>query len=141
MTPERFDELLLDYLYDLLDEADARAVREHVAAHPEAQAKVERARGLLAGAARYEFPGVRFAGPGAEPVASPAGAAPAGARRTWLVWAVAAAVLIAVGVAAYPVCKHVSEYLDARHGHEVAQNDLDGARHEREQLVRERDRE
>src|SRR5262245_64747505 len=104
MTPERFNELLLDYLYDLLDEAEVRAVREHIAAHPEAQAQLERARGLLAGAARYEFAGVRFSAPAADavtaptpraPVASPAGATPR-ASRSWLPWVLVGSVVIAV---------------------------------------------
>ena len=42
LTPERFHDLFLDYLYDLLDEADAQAVREYVAANPAAKVELGR---------------------------------------------------------------------------------------------------
>src|SRR5262245_25017292 len=130
MNPERFNELLLDYLYDLLDEAEARAVREHVAAHPEAQAQLERARGLLAGAARYEFPGVRFSAPGAEAVTAPAPAAPVAApaaatpsaSRSWVPWVVVASLVIAFGAIGYPLSTHLGEYTQARRSYEAARH-------------------
>src|SRR5947208_9492470 len=76
LTHDRFRELFLDYLYDLLDEADAQAVREYVAAHPAARAELDRARTLLAGAARVAFPNVSFQAPAAEPAVTKPTASP-----------------------------------------------------------------
>ena len=66
--------LILDHLYGLLDEAEARAVEEHLQACPACAEARDKARGwsdLLARAARSDFPEVKFAAP-SEPVAAPA---------------------------------------------------------------------
>src|SRR5262245_58425618 len=98
LTHDRFHELFLDYLYDLLDEADARAVREYLAANPAAQAELDRAQSLLSGAARVAFPSVSFQAPPAETAASrppvtprpTAKPAPQPMKVVWIRWAVAA---------------------------------------------------
>src|SRR5262245_23873102 len=59
-------ELLLDFLYDLLDQADQRPLLDHLAGCPACQAALESARAqqkLLAQAARLSFPDVRFTPP------------------------------------------------------------------------------
>src|SRR5262249_37616702 len=67
---------LLEYLYDLLDEADRQALAAHLGGCPACQAALVRAQAqqrLLAAAARLEFPAVRFTPPTAEaPPAPPA---------------------------------------------------------------------
>ncbi|MFL5341571.1 MAG: alpha-2-macroglobulin family protein [Gemmataceae bacterium] len=113
LTPERFHELLLDYAYDLLEPADAQAMRDYLAAHPEAASEVERARGLLAAAARSEFPAVRFEPPAARPAVQPRGPAQPAAKpmsRVWLTWVVAAVVLLAVGGVVGPGTRHLMRY-------------------------------
>src|SRR5262249_37059640 len=99
---------LLDYLYDLLDEAEARELRAHLDGCPACQRALEQARAqqkLLAAAARVSFPDVTFAPPPAEQITP----APAAGVRTvllpvkprvrkpvrWGRWAAAAAVLLA----------------------------------------------
>lgn len=105
---------LLDYLYDLLDEAEAAHLRAHLEGCPACQAALGQARAqqkLLAAAARLHFPGVTFAPP-PEPAPVPAVTAqpaPSGVRNVllpvkprlrrpvrWQPWAAAAAVLLAV---------------------------------------------
>src|SRR5205823_5144663 len=88
----------------------------------------------------------RFAVPAAEavtapgpraPVASPAGATPR-ASRSWIPWAVVAAVVIAVAAVGYPVSQHFGEYRQAQRSYEVAQRAADEARHERERTIAKR---
>src|SRR5258708_16683551 len=111
LTPERFHDLFLDYLYDLLDEADAQAVREYVAANPAAKVELDRAKALLAGAARVAFPNVSFQPPAADkPRATPAAPAPKPMSRVWLRWAIAAALLLAVGGLGGPALHHYGQY-------------------------------
>jgi uncharacterized protein YfaS (alpha-2-macroglobulin family) len=116
ISPERFRELLLDHLYDLLDEPDAQAVREYLSAHPEAQAEVERVRHLVAAAARCEFPQVRFVPPAGEaasrPAAAPRAAAakPESVRRNWVRWAVAACLILGLAALVPPAARHVIGY-------------------------------
>src|SRR5205085_3668856 len=98
-APEPTPELLLDYLYGLLDPAEAEQLRPYLAT-PAGQAalrRAERARDLFAAAAKSEFPGVRFEPPAAAPAA-----VVNGQRRGWRLvgWCVAAAVVLAVGVPA-----------------------------------------
>src|SRR5262245_39856211 len=110
--------LLLDYLYDLLDGDDRRALEAHVAGCAGCPAALERARrdrALLAAAAKMEFPAVRFVPPEEAPPAAPQ-PAPVAERdvlplppavrarprtRRPLRWAVAAAVLLGLGVPAF----------------------------------------
>ncbi|MFO0809348.1 MAG: alpha-2-macroglobulin family protein [Gemmataceae bacterium] len=85
------DELALDYLYGLLDAADAEAARARLDS-PEGRIALDRAgrmQQLLSVAAKSDFPGVRFEPP-VEPVRS---SMPV---RRWLGWAVVAAALMAV---------------------------------------------
>ena len=59
-------ERMLDHLYDLLDGAEAKDFRDHLAGCPACQASLEKARAhqqLLASVARQQFPGVRFVAP------------------------------------------------------------------------------
>ncbi|HYV36643.1 MAG TPA: zf-HC2 domain-containing protein, partial [Gemmataceae bacterium] len=107
-------ELLLDYLYGLLDDAEAEGLRQHLAGcatcqQALAQAKVQQ--NLLAQAARkyqevplFELPADEIAvlPMVAAPAKLPAATLPMSARRTsalrrWLPLAAAAAVLLAVG--------------------------------------------
>src|SRR4051812_29999592 len=96
MTPcEHFQPRLLDHLYGLLDDADSRALRDHLetcTACRAAQQRAEAQRQLLAAAAKEEFAGVRFA----PPTASAAPRRVATPRGRWGRWAVAAAVLLAL---------------------------------------------
>jgi len=127
LTPEQFRELMLDYAYDLLDEGEAAAVRAYIEAHPEAQAQMERVRGLMSKAAKSEFPSVMFRAPTTSELAASRDVAPAanGARvqpaksrsMTWIRWAVVASVLLIVGGLAYPTISHVSGYVS--HDREV----------------------
>ena len=104
---------LLEYLYGLLEDADRQALEAHLAACPACQAELAKTRSqqhLFAAAAKMEFPGVAFQPPA--PVAPPEAitAAPASvpfAARSnptvakkpvkWGRWAVAAAMLLALG--------------------------------------------
>lgn len=106
--------LMLDHLYGLLDPAEAADVETHLSGCSDCAAAQVQARGqqgLIARAAKVEFPLVRFTPPReSEPVlASPAvrsiEARPASrsfARRA-ASWAVAASVLVAVSIAAAAV--------------------------------------
>src|SRR5579883_2128566 len=89
---------LLDYLYDLLEPDARRTLDEHLAGCAACQAALALARrqqGLLARAARMEFPDFRFTAPGANETAAPAVIA-LSRSRPWLRWAAAAAVLLLV---------------------------------------------
>ncbi|HEV3146268.1 MAG TPA: hypothetical protein VGZ47_20440, partial [Gemmataceae bacterium] len=136
LTSEQFQNQLLDYLYDLLDEADAKAMREYLESHPEAPAQAERTRQLLAAAARKEFPNVQFVPPGSEAVAHASGSAEALARapgskrpmrRILLSWAVAASVLLVLGVLSIPAGRHIHGYVNARDRMIQAQGKKDAA--------------
>jgi hypothetical protein len=93
---------LLEYLYDLLDESDRRALVGHVAQCPACEAALVKARSqqrLLGAAAKASFPGVRFEAPAAAvvlPLAKPLPQVVA-RRHAWARWAMAAAVVFAVG--------------------------------------------
>src|SRR5471030_2250947 len=57
---------MLEYLYDLLDEAERQAMQNHLDGCAACRAELARTKGqqqLLAAAARMEFPDVRFAAP------------------------------------------------------------------------------
>ncbi len=107
---ESYQDRLLDHLYGLLDPAEAEAVEAHLAGCPACAAAGEqtaRWRGLIAQAAKAEFPGVRFTPPSEAPTAVPSearGGQPADAvdgrgprntvRRAWVGWVVAASLLL-----------------------------------------------
>src|SRR5262245_31558856 len=119
---------LLEYLYDLLDEADRQALAAHLGGCPACQAALVRAQAqqrLLAAAARLEFPAVRFTPPTAEaPPVPPAPRTvllptrprlrPAGQARALRRWAVAAGLLVAVGLLGLAGWHHDRQYAQAR---------------------------
>src|SRR5207244_1282143 len=121
--------LLLDRLYDLLEPTEEATVTAHLADCPACQAehlKAERVQRLISTAARTEFPDVRFIAPAAE--VAPAAPSRDGAPRPagfprWLGWAVAAAVLVAVGA---PTGAHLA-------AGRRQQQELNGARQRAEQ--------
>ena len=100
---DRYQDRLLDHLYGLIEPTEADALEAHLAGCPGcAIARDQAARwgGLIARAARAEFPHVRFVPP--QEAAVPAGAAtePPAPRgtvlRTWLQWSVAVGLLLGV---------------------------------------------
>lgn len=98
---EHIQAALLDYLYEVLDPAPAHDLEAHLIACPACQQALVRARGqqeLLASATRVPCPTVRFDAP-PPPTAAPL---PPPASRAWwrpsmARWAVAAAILVALG--------------------------------------------
>lgn len=95
VTCHEIQPLLLESLYGLASDATAAAVRAHAASCPACAGQLrdaERARDLFQKAARLSFADVRFAEPDVE-VAAPARSK----QRTWLPWAVAAALILGVG--------------------------------------------
>ncbi len=101
-TCEACQNLLLEYLYDVLDDADRQTVLGHLEGCPACQAalaKVRQQQNLLAAAAKMEFPAVRFV----EPAPAPVVARVPQLSRPWYGhvgrWASAAAVwLLALGM-------------------------------------------
>jgi hypothetical protein len=107
---DRYQDRLLEHLYGLLDPADSEVLESHLAGCPGCSAAREQAArwgGLIARAAKAEFPDVRFIPP--ESAAAPAGggggattgpfpaAGPTNTvRRTGAWWAVAASLLLGV---------------------------------------------
>jgi hypothetical protein len=101
MTCERCEQLLLDYLYGLVEGAEAEALEAHLrtcASCAAARTRTEGWQKLLAAAARDRFPQVRFDPPRFPeyPVPRPAALRSASSRPSpparWLAWAVAAAI-------------------------------------------------
>lgn len=101
-------DLLLDFLYDLLDESQAIAIREHVAACPACASELEKAKSdqLKLGRAalaivqvpEFEVPEAAPAETSPAPADAPApnpAAAPAGGRRAWPTTLAAALVALA----------------------------------------------
>jgi hypothetical protein len=106
MTPcDDYQNQLLDHLYGLLDGPEREALVEHLdgcASCREALAAAEAQQALLAAAAKTRFPEVRFEPPAvpvaaSQPISVPFVQPPRPARRNWRRWAVAAAVLLALG--------------------------------------------
>lgn len=136
-------ELMLEYLYDALEEADQLTFRDHLQGCPACQAALDKARAqqaLLAKAARLAFPTVTFTPPADEPVVLPLQAK----RRFspyWTRWALAAGVLLALtglsvpGYRAYhdyntaekTVVAHHDAYAQARDQLDVAHKDVTNA--------------
>jgi hypothetical protein len=101
MTCERCERLLLDYLYGLVEDAEAQALEEHLRncnSCTAARHQVEHWQKLLATAARDRFPTVRFTPPRFQEVSVPRSVSPrptspkTSASVHWLAWAVAAAI-------------------------------------------------
>jgi alpha-2-macroglobulin-like protein len=93
---------LLEYLYDLLDAGDRRALDAHLTQCAACQAALVKARNqqrLLGAAAKTNFAGVRFEAPAAAAVLPLAEPLPRAVVRipAWTRWALAAAVVLAVG--------------------------------------------
>jgi hypothetical protein len=110
-------EQLLDRLYGLLDPADADALDAHLADCADcaaAREQVMRWQGLLARAAKSDFPGVTFAPP-PEPVAPAAASEPPSpprrtARDVWVRWAVAASLLLTCAALGGPAARDLIGY-------------------------------
>jgi hypothetical protein len=111
---------MLEHLYDALEEADQSAFLDHLAGCPACREALEQARAqksLLARAALLRFPHVSFAPPADEPlpgagtgtVLLPSRPLPR-AERSWVRWAVAAAVLLAVAGLSVPGYRAYDEY-------------------------------
>lgn len=94
---------MMEYLYDLLSEAEGQALLEHVTGCEACRAafdEAQRHQGLLASAARLSFPEVRFDPPPESPTTLPLPTLPASPVLRRLRWAAAAVVLLALGGAA-----------------------------------------
>src|SRR5438105_1346031 len=101
-TCETYQSQLLDYLYELLEPAEAADMRQHLEQCTACQAALARAQAhqkVLARAAKSRFPAVRFQPP-TEVVPSPGPAEVVPMRRrgvNWGAWAVAASILLLLG--------------------------------------------
>src|SRR4051812_9926408 len=106
---------LLEYLYDVLDPAERQALESHLAACPACAAALNRTRTqqeLLASAARLQFPQLKFEAPAQTPAVLPLEARRRARRARQVRWAVAAAVLLALGL---PALKFANDYTKAQH--------------------------
>lgn len=119
MTPERFRELLLDHAYGLLDGADEAAMQQYVESHADAQAELARVQGLIARAAKIEFPNVTFQPPASavkssSPVVPSSRSVARPGQRTMpgigMQWIVVASILLVGGALAFPAFSHFSRY-------------------------------
>lgn len=105
MTPDcqRIQPLLLDYLYDLLEEGEAQALQAHVEACPACQRELVRARrqqALLGAASRHAFPSLRFEPPSEAAVVV---GLPSSRRSwNWKPWAVAASIFLLIALVGLP---------------------------------------
>jgi anti-sigma factor RsiW len=132
--------LMLEYLYDLLEAEQRQALEAHLATCAACQAEMERSRrhkSLLATAARMEFATVRFVAPVDEPATAAPLVAPlperaVKARPGWQRWAMAAAVLVALGAVAGPTAWYGHGYLQAR---QTAQGRADARTQAQQQLA------
>jgi hypothetical protein len=92
--------LMLEYLYDLLDDAECRDLQGHADGCPSCATALRQAqvqKGQLAAAAKREFPNVRFVAPAeSQPATLPFRRAII--KHPWVRYALAASVLIAIGV-------------------------------------------
>jgi hypothetical protein len=103
-TCEHCHNVLLDFVYGLLEETEAQEVREHLTACPTCQAALEKVQAqqkLLAHAARVIDKVPEFALPSHGTADAPQSPAEPVSRRSlwrrpWVAWATAAAVLLAV---------------------------------------------
>jgi hypothetical protein len=92
--------LMLEYLYDLLDDVERHDLLGHADSCPNCAAALHQARiqkGQLAAAAKREFPNVRFVAPAeTQPATQPLHRIII--KHPWVRYALAASVLIAIGV-------------------------------------------
>jgi hypothetical protein len=135
---EQYQEQFLDYLYGLLEPAEAKSLRQHVSGCPGCQAsltKAEADKSLLASAARSSFPEVRFQ----SPVTVPAGPQKADEvhHSDWVRWLIAASVVLAVaGVGYVSVRENTLRGVMAAANEKIAQ-----AGHEQTEVIQARSRE
>jgi hypothetical protein len=131
LSCDTFQAQLLDYLYDLLEEAERTALEAHLPGCSACQAALERARQQqqwLAAAARLSFPEVRFTPPTEAvtetptetspttvlPLPGPASGQGRAPRRALTRWLVAAGILLALGGIGIPAAWVGREYTQAR---------------------------
>lgn len=114
---DQLEQQIWEFVYDLLSEDEAAALRRRIAAEPEVRQlydDVRRQAALLAEAAKLELPPIRLSPPGADDTTPAADAAPmpastaamptARSARRWINWAVglaASALLCYLGVAGF----------------------------------------
>jgi hypothetical protein len=125
--------LALDHLYDLLDEAEAVAVRTHLAECADCSKVFDdaaRAQGLIAQAAKQKFSQVIFAPPGGEAVYAPRQEPPPKKSRRfpWVQWAVAASVLALIPGTLYPLNALSERYRSAKASAEESSHKLADAK-------------
>lgn len=104
MTCEQYQAQLLDYLYDLLEAQDRRALDEHFAQCSACTAALTQARSqkrLLGVAAKAQFPNVQFHIPPAPIVTPRREIEKSRTGRSWLPWAVAASMMVAIAGGSY----------------------------------------
>lgn len=161
LTVERFQELVLPYLYDLLEPEERREFEAYLDAAPDARSLLDEARArlpLLAEAAKESFPEVRFTPPvlvapitpapvrgktSARPPALPLNVPRREPRPPirWVRWALAASVLLAfVGGGGYwsvsGWARHKTQLAEARLKFEKANQDAARLQQELEQQTR-----
>ncbi|OAI41885.1 hypothetical protein AYO40_02235, partial [Planctomycetaceae bacterium SCGC AG-212-D15] len=96
---EHFQALMLEQVYGLLEPEDGRELTQHLEgceACRQALARAGQEQGVLATAAKREFPQVRFTEPASEPAAAVLPMTRGGGSPGWFRWAVAAAILLAI---------------------------------------------
>src|SRR5262245_6465065 len=141
--------LMLEYLYDLLDEAERQPFVEHLNGCAACQAQLEKAKAqqrLLAAAAKKQFPAIHFEAPPHVTVPAPL-ASVSGERgsqrsrrpfREVARWAVAAGIFIAAIGLALPGARHWNEYATARNAvdtHQLAMADTKRVMNETSQQI------
>jgi hypothetical protein len=138
---EQFQAQFLAYLYDLLDADDARSLREHLDQCSACQAVLARAgkqQKLLARAAKAEFAGVRFEPPVEEPavIESPALGLARARRRRVPIWAIAASILLLIGLGTPTLWWYVRDR-QAEHALALATTRSEAVREEQKTLAAE----
>src|SRR5208337_5002577 len=136
---ERFQTQLLEHLFGLLDGDESLALIEHAGQCDDCRTALQQAdlqKQLLSAAAKTEFSGVRFRAPTAhELAASPRLPAP---QAGWVRWAVAAAILLAVGIAV-PGSKYAIDYVQQRRQVETASAQFDTFVKQEKELIQARE--
>ena len=120
---ETHQNLLLELVFDLLEDGERRALQEHLtgcAVCRAALARTQEQQRLLAAAARLEFADVSFVVPAVDPVQLPAAERPIVLQLTrrapmrWRRWVAAAAVLLAVGIPGLLFGRNILGYFEER---------------------------
>jgi A-macroglobulin TED domain/Alpha-2-macroglobulin family len=139
---EPFQAQFLAYLYDVLEVDDVRRLREHLNQCPACQAglaRAEKQQRLLARAAKAEFASVRFEPPAETPAAvqAPALWLAQGRRRPLPVWAIAASILLLIGLGTPTLWWYLRES-GAEHALAAATTRYEAVREEEKSLAAER---